>query len=404
MKKTGQIISFLVLLGIPLFPLPHGGSDPLYKGPIAGVATSVTAFVGYVGRGPIDKAVQVFSVEGFNREFGGLDPESVTSYAVYQYFVNGGREAWIVRTATGAQDLVGNRVAKTGMYALEDVSLFNILCIPAAAELTGNAPLTEEEAEFVTTAATAYCEERRAFLILDTPTGVDSVGEITDWVDHHLVRDENVGLFFPRIRIRDPLNTSHPKSVGACGTIAGLFARMDAKYGVWKAPAGSDATLDNVVDCEYALTDYENELLNSLGVNCLRSLPVSGNVCWGARTLVGNDAVASEWKYIPVRRTALFLEESISRGLRWVVLEPNDKSLWDQIRVRIGTFMHDFFLQGAFKGSTPKEAYVVKCDSETTTETDRRSGTVNVVVGFAPLRPAEFVILSLHLAAKPSAP
>jgi len=131
-------------------------------------------------------------------------------------------------------------------------------------------------------------------------------------------------------------------------------------------------------------------------VNVLRSFPLFGNVSWGARTLDGADQQASEWKYVPIRRTALFIEESLSQGLRWVVFEPNDEPLWSQIRLNLGTFMHNLFRQGAFQGKSPREAYFVKCDSETTTQADINRGIVNIVVGFAPLKPAEFVIIQLQ--------
>jgi phage tail sheath protein FI len=144
------------------------------------------------------------------------------------------------------------------------------------------------------------------------------------------------------------------------------------------------------------LTDAEQGQLNPLGVNCLRSFPVSGNVMWGARTYRGSDQLASEWKYIPVRRLALFIEETLYRSLQWVVFEPNDEPLWAQIRLNVGAFMQNLFRQGAFQGRSPREAYLVKCDRETTTQTDINMGVVNIVVGFAPLKPAEFVIIKIQ--------
>ena len=144
------------------------------------------------------------------------------------------------------------------------------------------------------------------------------------------------------------------------------------------------------------LNDAENGELNPLGINCLRSMPASGRIIWGARTLQGDDRLASEWKYIPVRRTALFLEESLFRGTQWVVFEPNDEPLWAQIRLNIGAFMQSLFRQGAFQGKTPREAYFVKCDKETTTQNDIDHGIVNILVGFAPLKPAEFVVIKIQ--------
>jgi phage tail sheath protein FI len=181
-----------------------------------------------------------------------------------------------------------------------------------------------------------------------------------------------------------------------CGAVAGVFARTDAQRGVWKAPAGLDATLVGVPELSVPLTDPENGELNPLGINCLRSLPAAGRVVWGSRTLRGDDRLADDWKYVPVRRLALFLEESLYRGTQWVVFEPNDEPLWAQIRLNVGAFMQDLFRQGAFQGTSPREAYFVKCDKETTTQNDINLGVVNIVVGFAPLKPAEFVIIKIQ--------
>jgi phage tail sheath protein FI len=180
------------------------------------------------------------------------------------------------------------------------------------------------------------------------------------------------------------------------GTIAGLYARVDGARGVWKAPAGTEAALVGAQGIEYNLTDLENGTLNPLGVNCLRLFPVFGPVAWGARTLQGADQMTSEYKYIPVRRLALYLEESLYRGSKWIVFEPNDEPLWAQIRLNFGAFMHNLFRQGAFQGKTPREAYFVKCDKETTTQNDINLGIVNILVGFAPLKPAEFVVLKIQ--------
>jgi len=154
--------------------------------------------------------------------------------------------------------------------------------------------------------------------------------------------------------------------------------------------------LVGVPELSVNLNDAENGELNPLGINCLRSMPASGRIIWGARTLQGDDRLASEWKYIPVRRTALFLEESLFRGTQWVVFEPNDEPLWAQIRLNIGAFMQSLFRQGAFQGKTPREAYFVKCDKETTTHNDIDHGIVNILVGFAPLKPAEFVVIKIQ--------
>jgi phage tail sheath protein FI len=181
-----------------------------------------------------------------------------------------------------------------------------------------------------------------------------------------------------------------------CGYVAGVYARTDATRGVWKAPAGSDASINGAASLATTMSDAENGQLNPLGINCLRTLPVYGNVVWGSRTLHGQNDRGSEWKYVPVRRMALFLEESLYRGTQWVVFEPNDEPLWAQIRLNIGAFLQGLFRQGAFQGRSPREAYFVKCDRETTTQADINLGIVNIFVGFAPLKPAEFVVIKIQ--------
>jgi uncharacterized protein len=146
---------------------------------------------------------------------------------------------------------------------------------------------------------------------------------------------------------------------------------------------------------ERRFSDGENGVMNPEAINTIRVFP-NGIVNWGARTMDGADRFASEYKYIPIRRLALFIEESLYRGLTWVVFEPNDEPLWAQIRLNVGAFMHNLFRQGAFQGQKPRDAYFVKCDAETTTQNDRNLGIVNIIVGFAPLKPAEFVIISLQ--------
>jgi hypothetical protein len=206
----------------------------------------------------------------------------------------------------------------------------------------------------------------------------------------------NAAVFFPRIKKADPARSGRILTFVPCGAVAGVMARTDTHRGVWKAPAGINAEVKNIQGLSVSLTDHENGELNAHGVNCLRSFPESGPVVWGARTLSGNDQSDDEYKHIPVRRLALFVEESLSMGMQWVVFEPNDERLWAEIRRNVGTFMHNLFRQGAFQGSMPNDAYFVKCDSETTTHNDRNLGIVNIEVGFAPLMPAEFVVIKLQ--------
>ncbi|MGE0397137.1 MAG: phage tail sheath family protein [Kofleriaceae bacterium] len=283
---------------------------------------------------------------------------------------------------------------KAALAALDPVDLFNLLCMPrvVASDISGAG------FDSVVSDAIAYCEKRRAFFIIDIPEDVRTPQAVQDWIDLHAssVRHKNAAFYFPRVLIADPKAELRLRSIGASGTMAGIYSRTDTERGVWKAPAGVDAVLRGVSALDYQVTDPENGVLNPLGIDCLRTFPVYGQVAWGARTGVGADAMASEWKYIPIRRLALMIEESLFRGTKWVVFEPNDEPLWAKIRQNVGAFMMGLFRQGAFQGSTPDKAFFVKCDGETTTAIDRNNGVVNIEVGFAPLKPAEFVVLKIQ--------
>ncbi|HKP11593.1 MAG TPA: phage tail sheath C-terminal domain-containing protein, partial [Blastocatellia bacterium] len=299
--------------------------------------------------------------------------------------------------ALGSSDYIGSEDKKTGLYALNKVDLFNLLCIPPDTR-DGDTP------DDVYQKAMQYCFDHRAMLIVDpkkdwSANKAAAAAKARDSVDSLGLSGpaaRNAALFFPRVLESDPQREGQIDTFVPCGLVAGVMARTDTQRGVWKAPAGLDAALTGIQGLEVNLTDAENGMLNPLAINCLRSFPVFGRVVWGARTRRGADQLGDEYKYIPVRRTALYIEESLYRGLKWVVFEPNDEPLWAQIRLNVGAFMHNLFRQGAFQGKTPREAYFVKCDRETTTQNDINLGVVNVLVGFAPLKPAEFVIIKLQ--------
>jgi phage tail sheath protein FI len=487
---------------------------------ITEVATSITAFVGWAPKGPIDRAVRVLNFPEYEKHFGPIHPNSYLGYSVKQYFENGGSDAYVLRlvkqkadgtidTATEVQGTTtvsgikfkasspgdwskhygitikpsadnkrfsisvikfaigtdGKPLTETdknppttletftrlsadvndpryfcdvinayetgsmlvtvekptsavtvqngtsapfsdgkatvlsepddinqGTWTtalsnvvaedkqLDQIDLFNLLCVPGLTDATTLAVLS------------SFCERRRAFLIADS---LRTVADPNTYNPPSVSTRKNSAVYFPWLNAPDPLSEGRLSDFPPCGFLAGLFARTDASRGVWKAPAGTEATLVGVHSPTIVLTDKQNGLLNPKGVNCIRNFPVYGNISWGARTLDGNDEIGSEWKYIPVRRTALFIEETLFRATKWAVFEPNDEPLWAQLRLNIGSFMNDLFRQGAFQGRSPREAYFVKCDKETTTQSDINRGIVNVVVGFAPLKPAEFVVIKL---------
>lgn len=266
----------------------------------------------------------------------------------------------------------------------KEVDLFNLMVLPPDAAVP---------VQSLYATASIRCRNRRAFLLMDPPdswTDAQAAATGVNTLRTGLVKDYSA-VFFPQITIDE---NGIRKNIGPAGAIAGLCARIDSTRGVWKAPAGTEADLRGVVGLKQKFSDGENGILNPRAVNTIRIFP-NGIVNWGARTMDGDDAFGSEYKYIPIRRLALFIEESLYRGLKWVVFEPNDEPLYAQIRLNVGAFMHDLFRQGAFQGKK-NEAYFVKCDGETTTQSDRNLGIVNIWVGFAPLKPAEFVILYLQ--------
>ena len=520
----------------PTYPGVYIEEIPSGVHTITGVATSITAFVGFATRGPVNDPTLVQSFSEFTRVFGGLSAQSTMSYAVNQFFLNGGSQALILRTAhlsgagtkatkgtvdvggtgnkklslaaasegawsgnlliridhetsdkdagsptlfnllvkdtaTGVIEVLrnlppGGSVAAlieqqsnlvratatptarpdadatinpgadpfdpahtdrytpmsaghdgdqteadlipaadngTGVYALARADLFNLLCIPPflPASNTNAGRVLSSTAKGQ---AAKFCSDHRAVFLVDphpdwtAPSQITGGGTSLDTYITGISSDDrkNAALYFPYFRAADPEAGGAVAEFPPCGAVAGVMARTDGSRGVWKAPAGLDAGLTGVQQLKAKLTDDENGIVNPLGVNCLRTFPVVGNVVWGARTLAGADILASEWKYVPVRRLALFLEESLYRGTQWVVFEPNDEPLWAQIRLNVGAFMQNLFRRGAFQGSSPRDAYFVKCDGETTTQNDRDLGIVNILVGFAPLKPAEFVIIQIQ--------
>ncbi len=495
---------------------------------ISAAATSITAFVGWAAKGPVDHAGLVLSWSDYVLQFGGLDARSLLGYAVNQFFANGGQRAYIVRLvcaaaparvvlgdaqnstvkleivarnpgewmnghavitervttsdahdtsrfrllvadaredpaglivetfenvsmlapdprfietvlkaesglidarASGDQPPADTAMVRTddagnangagiipdaarlaggsdgvvlhpdddafeaalaltdpgqGVSLLDRVDLFNLLCVPGETRGTTIRALQK------------FCRDRRAFLIVDCAQNA-SFDALKSGPDDITGDDAiNAAFYFPWLTVPDPLQQNQPREFPPCGFVAGIFARTDSQRGVWKAPAGTAASLVGVTQPKLRLTDNENATLSPLAVNCIRTFAPHGALLWGSRTLHGGDDRASEWKYIPVRRTALFIEQSVRRGTAWVAFEPNGEALWAQIRLNVGAFMHALFLQGAFQGSTPREAYCVKCDKETTMPADADKGIVNISIGFAPLRPAEFVWIKVQ--------
>ena len=277
-----------------------------------------------------------------------------------------------------------------GLHLLDRVDIFNLLCVPGETDAPTIADLQH------------YCSDKRAFYIVDAPqkatiSGLNSSGPAGSNAGSLTGQfSMNSAYYFPWVQAPDPLFGNRLSLYPPCGFVAGIYAETDATRGVWKAPAGIDASLTGVSGLQYVLTDGENGELNPQAINCLRQFKVYGDVVWGARTLQGNDQAGSQWKYVPIRRLALYLESSLYDGTQWVVFEPNDERLWGQIRLNVGAFLQELFLQGAFQGTTPQQAYFVKCDAENNPQSSINQGVVNILVGFAPLFPAEFVVIQIQ--------
>lgn len=288
----------------------------------------------------------------------------------------------------------GSEAAHTGIFALDTIApeVFNILCLPDLAILD-QSRMTQAATVYQT--AHGFCQRHFAFLVVDVPSNTTQA-TLPAWTAAlgGTVR-RNAALYYPRLTGPDPLNPTTPRLMPASGAVAGIYARTDATRGVWKAPAGTDAGLAGGRPAE-TLTDGQHGPLNVQGINVLRTFPVYNSVIWGARTLDGADALASEWRYIPVRRLALYIQDSLTRGLQWVVFEPNDEPLWASVRLNVTAFMSGLHRQGAFQGAAARDAFLVKCDAETTTPADVNLGVLNLYVGFAPVRPAEFVVLQIQ--------
>lgn len=252
--------------------------------------------------------------------------------------------------------------------------------------------------DYLVSEAMGYCEKRTlsdCFFIGDMAQDDDTVGEGRGFVSTISLKNSYGAVYMPWLLTPDPTGvSSSPIAVPPSGFVAGMYAKTDNNRGVWKAPAGIETGLSGTSGIVANLTDTQHGDLNvdPYNVNVIRQFKNAGRVIWGARTISSN----AEYRYVPVRRMAIMLRVSLYRGTQWVVFEPNDEPLWAQIRLNIGAFMHGLFRQGAFQGSSPKDAYLVKCDSETTTQNDINQGIVNIIVGFAPLKPAEFVMIKIQ--------
>jgi uncharacterized protein len=318
----------------------------------------------------------------------GLDTPGVDGVMLIPGDGTGNFESVLLNSYTGAP-------ATGGYLLLGNVPIFNLLCVPG-------------ETQYVAVSALqTFCAESRAFLIVDSPQAATvttlSGGPLSgDSVALTGPDAANSAFYFPWVQAPDPAVGNRPALFPPCGFVAGAYAATDSNIGVWKAPAGINTQLADAMALQYTLTDVQNGQLNPMAVNCLRLFPVYNTVVWGARTIAGADAAGSQWQYVPIRRLALFIESSLYQGTQWVVFEPNAAPLWAAIRLSIGSFMQSLFFKGAFAGSSRQQAYFVKCDGENNPDYSVSQGILNITVGFAPLYPAEFVVIQIQQIVNPS--
>ncbi len=509
-----------------LFPGVYVEEIPLASTGIAGAETSITAFVGNTLMGPSGIPVYISGIEEYQRIYGGLALDSMLSYAVQDYFRNGGRKAVILRltgigakkavlslpcstnpvealqleatsegawgnelsvqilrtergrkqlfslrkkptkdgrfevniflqgkleetfssvslipgdaaflpamleansrllrvlktgsswtlppqnplytlqavsaaggqdgTALRPEDYLGDQAAETGIYALKKANLFNLLCIPPP-QRGGDTDIT------VYRAALKLCVERRAVLLVDAPSSwrgstISNISGADESLGIQGPDTRNAAVYFPRLLKSDALQKGQTEVFVPCGAVAGIIAAIDERRGVWKAPAGAEAVLKEVIALQHDIPEGLMSQINAAGINNIRKTADQGIILWGARTLRGSDRYADEYKYLSVRRTALYIEESVLRGTQWVIFEQNDEALWQKLRLQADDFLMNLFRAGAFQGNRPDLAYFVKCGRDTTTQQELDNGYLNLLIGFAPLKPAEFLLINI---------
>ena len=299
------------------------------------------------------------------------------------YTLTGGSDG---ASAVDVDDFKGDELDRTGLNALNGLQV-NMVSLPGRNEVS------------YLSALVAYVDKRGdCMAIMDGPGAPNdnfsvSAQEAKAFVDALPFRSKNAAMFYPWVKMSDPVGVGRAPTrfVAPSGVVAGIFARTDNNRGVWKAPAGIDAVVTGALGLQYDLTDAEQDTLNPIGLNCFRAFPGTGIVLWGSRCLTAD----AEWRCIPVRRTALFLMESLKVGMKWAVFEPNDTELWGRIRTNIYSFMLTLFREGAFQGRAPEDAFLVACDRATNPQESVDAGVVTAKVAFAPLKPAEFVVIQV---------
>ena len=367
------------------------------RAPLELPPTGILAVVGRFAGGPTETPIPLTSVAEVTEQFGPPLPDGDAALALAAFFANGGHRAYGVRVADDAavplsEALLGSAEEGTGLHSLTGLPDPDLVCLPDTTRLD-----LREAAKLVSEAA-SLCADQRRFLLMDPPAEVADGDGVVDWTDRYGLRLRDAALYVPRLLVEHAAN-GDPRAFPPSAAVAGIYARTDRLRGVWKAPAGTEAQLHGVVGLAVELSTREQEQLNPYGIDVLRRLPDGRIVVWGARTLAG-DGSAPEWRYVPVRRTAMSIERALLTGLAWTAAQPNEPPLWTDIRADVDHLLGRLWREGAFQGTAPRDAYVVRCGlGETMTQTDVDRAVVILEVGIALLKPAEFIVLRIHLGA-----
>lgn len=403
--------------------------------PIQPVGTSTAAFLGIapdVNARP-NEAVFIDSYLKFVNIFVPLENAVSTplSLAVHGFFMNGGSACYIVNLDSSGS-VAGTDRPKTGLKLLEAIDEVALVAAPGfSGPAVYDALLTHCETmgdrfailDFPTVTADMDLEPLKHVATADVPVAAMPTPKqlVTGTSPKPATRDGEeaspavppppappTGLrprisergfgacYLPWLVMADPLGQVNPKTrevarvaVPPSGHIAGIYARADATRGVHKAPANE--VVNDALALTYSFTAAEQAQLNPLGINCIRRFN-EGLLVWGARTIAG---ASSDWRYVPVKRTFLMIEESIAKSTRWIVFEPNDEALWKRVRFNVEAFLTRVWRDGALMGRVAEEAFFVKCDRDTNPQEDIDAGVVTVVIGIAPVKPAEFVVFRI---------
>jgi phage tail sheath protein FI len=365
--------------------------------PIEGVGTAVAAFVGLAPGGPVGRPIRISSWNQFGRVYSDPQPENgpfmpgaYLAHAVYGFFQNGGGTCWVVglgRRGDAASDPERAAALREGLGSLAAVQEITIVCLPDLVTLS-------EETESASPAGLGAvlvedCERAgNRMAILDPPAELGAQ-EVLDWRTKVGRYDSaSATLYYPWIEVTEP-GSDEPILVPPSGHVAGVWARTDNSFGIHRAP--TDVPLLGVSGLASEIKDSEDESLDRAGVNSIRSFPRRGIRVWGARTLSSDP----EWRYVNVRRLFMYVEESIDKGTQWAMFEPNDERLRSRLHSEVSRFLTRMWYEEALPGSSPEEAFYVKCDAETNPPDVIEAGQVVIEVGIAPSRPAEFVVIRI---------